>query len=90
MSKTTLVAILFSVVILGVLIYSSMGLSSYSCEVCITFQGRNNCSTASAPTEEEAIRTASDVACAPISSGMTESIQCGNTSPSKIECSRGN
>lgn len=86
MSKTTLIAILFGLAVLGVLIYSTMGLRQVSCEVCMTFQGRTNCATAAAPTREEATRTASDVACAPIAAGMTESIQCSNTPPDSVKC----
>jgi len=89
MSKPALVAIVFALVFLGVLIYSTIGLGQSRCEVCITYQGQKNCAISSAPTEEEAIRTATDVACAPISSGMTESIQCSNTAPDSIDCSGG-
>jgi hypothetical protein len=88
MSKPALAAIIFALVVLGVLIYSTIGLSQYACEVCMTYNGQQNCATSSAPTEEEAVRTASDVACAPISSGMTESIQCSNTPPDSIDCGR--
>ena len=86
MSKSTLLAILFGLAVLGMLIYSTMGLQQYTCKVCKTYQGKTNCSTARAPNREEATRTASDVACAIISSGMTESIQCSNTVPDSTEC----
>jgi hypothetical protein len=86
MNKTTLIAILFGLLVLGVLIYSSMNLQQYSCEVCVTYQGQTNCSTAAGTSAEEATRTASDVACAPISNGMTESIQCSNTPPDSVNC----
>ena len=87
MSKTTLLSLLFGLLVLGLLIYSTMGLQQYSCEVCVTYDGATNCSIARAPTSKEATRTATDVACAPISSGMTESIQCSNTIPDSVECS---
>ena len=86
MSKTTLLAILFGIAVLGMLIYSTMGLQQYTCKVCKTYRGQTNCSTARAPTREEATRTASDVACAIISSGMTESLQCSNTISDSTEC----
>ncbi len=86
MNKTTLIAILFGLLVLGTLIYSSMNLQQYSCEVCMTYKGQNNCSTAAGTSEEEATRTATDVACAPISNGMTESIQCSNTPPKSVNC----
>lgn len=88
MSKTTIVSLLFGLAVLIALVYSTLGLGQYSCEVCMTYEGRDNCSTASAPTREEATRTATDVACAPISSGMTESIQCSNTPPDSVNCSK--
>ena len=87
MSKTTFLSLLFGLLVLGLLIYSTVGLQQYSCEVCVTYDGVTNCSIARAPTSKEATRTATDVACAPISSGMTESIQCSNTIPDSVECS---
>ncbi len=88
MSKATIVSILFGLAVLAALVYSTLGLQQYSCEVCITYNGEQNCATASAPTREEATRTASDVACAPISSGMTASIQCSNQVPDSVNCAR--
>jgi len=84
MSKTALVSILFGLAVLGLLVASTLDLKKVSCEVCVRFQGRTNCAKASGKTEEEAIRTATDTACATISSGMTESIQCSNTEPDSI------
>ena len=88
MKATTLIAILFSLAVLATLVYSTLDLQQYSCEVCLTYQGRENCSIASGTSEEEATRTATDVACAPISNGMTESIQCSNTPPNSVRCTK--
>ena len=61
-------------------------LSRYRCEVCMEFQGRKACRTASAATEMQARRTAQDNACALISSGVTDSMQCGNyTEPVSVK-----
>ncbi len=79
-----LLGIALAAVVLGVLVYSSLGLRQYRVEVCIEFQGRQACRTASGATREAARRTATDNACALISNGMTESIACSNTPPSKI------
>ncbi|MFQ5662884.1 MAG: hypothetical protein ACE5HL_03530 [Terriglobia bacterium] len=68
----------------GVLVYSSLTLGQVTVEVCMEFKGRTGCGTAAAPTEEEAIRTATDNACALISSGMTESIACSRSSLASI------
>lgn len=77
-------AILFVAAVLVVIIYSSMGLRQFTCEVCMEFQGRTNCAIASGTSEEEAVRTATDTACATISAGMTESIQCSRTPPISV------
>ena len=69
---------------LGLLLYSSLRLGQVTVEVCIEFKGRTGCGTAAAPTEEEAIRTASDNACALIASGMTDSIACSRTLPRSV------
>lgn len=84
MSKTTLVSILFLLAVLGALVYSTLDLQGYSCEVCITFNGRQNCAKASGTSREEAQRTATDTACAPITGGMSETIACSNTPPDSV------
>ncbi|MDA0204827.1 MAG: hypothetical protein O3A53_19090 [Acidobacteria bacterium] len=84
MSKTTLVSILFLLAVLGTLVYSTLDLQGYSCEVCITFNGRTNCAKASGTSPEEAQRTATDTACAPITGGMSETIACSNTPPDSV------
>ncbi len=84
MKKPVLAAILFGAAVLGVIVYSSMGLRKFTYEVCMEYRGRTNCATASGTTREEAIRTATDTACATISAGMTESIQCSSTPPARV------
>ena len=84
MSKTTVVSILFLLAVLGALVYSTLDLQGYSCEVCITFNGRTNCAKASGTSREEAQRTATDTACAPITGGMSETIACSNTAPDSV------
>lgn len=84
MKKPVILGIVFVVVILGVIIYSSMNLAGHRVEVCITFNGRSNCRTASGSSEDFARRTATTNACAEIASGVTESIACEQTEPTKV------
>ncbi len=84
MSKPVIGAIVFIVLVIGALVYFTIGLQQYTCEVCMEFEGRENCAVASGTTEEEAVRTATDTACATISAGMTESIQCSRTKPVSV------
>ena len=84
MKKSVLLGILFVVVFLAAVIYSTMGVGRVRCEVCITYRGRNACRTASARTRELALRTATENACALISAGVTDSNQCNNTPPDSV------
>jgi hypothetical protein len=86
MKKTKILAVVGVVLVVAYIIYSSIGLAQVSCEVCITFRGGTECRTAQGATAEEAQRTATDVACTFLSSGMTDSIACGNTPPVKLMC----
>lgn len=84
MKKTVLLAIAFGLLVLGMLVYTSMGTAKYRVEICITFRGSQACRTASGPTEQAALRTATENACAQISSGVTDSNQCQNTPPDRV------
>lgn len=85
-SRIATVAILIPVA--AVVVYSSFQVSDYTCEVCITFEGRETCRTVTAKTEEEGRRGAIDNACALLASGVTDTIRCSRTRPTKAECRR--
>lgn len=78
-----LAAIAFIAVVLGVILYTSLGGSNskYRVEICITFQGRTECRTARAATHNEALRMATDTACTMIASGQSEFERCRNSRP---------
>lgn len=84
MKKPVLLGVLFVIVVLAVLIYSTLNLAKHRVEVCLTFHGSPSCRTASGTTEEFARRTATTNACAQVSSGVTDSIACENTPPDKV------
>ena len=85
MSKVAAISIAFVVAILIVIVCTTMGNARYRCEVCISFQNRTACRTAAAATEAQALRTASENACAQIASGVTDSIACENTTPQSVK-----
>ena len=85
MTKENKLGIIAAVVIVAVLVLSSLQLRQHTCEVCITFGGQTNCAIASGTTRKEAQGSATSTACASISGGVTQSIQCGNTTPDKVE-----
>ena len=69
--------------ILATLVYMSMNQHQYEVEVCITFHGRQNCGTAAGSSRGDALAAATRVACATISSGVTDSIACNGTNPDR-------
>jgi hypothetical protein len=79
--KTLLVSLGFLALVIGAIVFTTMAEGGYRVEVCMEFQGRGTCRTASASTEEQALRTATENACALIASGVTESIQCTSHTP---------
>ena len=66
------------------LIHATLGLAKYKVEVCMDFQGRSSCRTASGSSEEYALRTATGNACALIASGVTDSMACERTPPRSV------
>ena len=77
------------VAFVAIMISSFRGVSRFRVEVCMEFQGRSACRTASASSAEQARRAATDNACALIASGMSDSIACTNTSPAKVTWMQG-
>ena len=70
----------------GWLMYSSMAnVTGHRVEVCMAYQGKEACQTASGQTEAEAKRTALDTACAQIASGMTDTVACQNGEPKSVK-----
>ena len=74
------------VAFLGFIIYSATGLDQVDCEVCIEFHGRTSCQRAAGTNREEAMRTASSIACTQLASGRTENIACERTPPKSVTC----
>ncbi len=76
-------ALIFLVVFIAVLVFSTIGLTRgrKRVEVCMQFAGRTNCSVASGASRESALRTAITTACASISGGVTDSQQCEHSTP---------
>ena len=83
-SLVAVVATIAMIVAIGFIVYSTMGLARFTGEVCITFEGRTQCRTASGTTREETIETARTMACSALASGVGPSIACGNTQPDSV------
>jgi hypothetical protein len=84
--RNTIVTLAVLVPVAAVVIYNSFQVSDYECSVCITFFGREQCRTVNAKTEKEGIASAIDNACALLASGVTETMRCQRTPPTKASC----
>jgi hypothetical protein len=86
LSKTTwiLLGIAAFLVFVALITYQMLGHRQNRVEVCMTFDGRSNCSTAAGNSKEEALRTATDAACAIIAFGVTDSQACGRSKPVSV------
>jgi len=87
-SKSAVLGGVFALAMLGLIWYASASLSQHSCEVCITYKEQNACRKAEGSTSDEARRTAIDLACAMLASGMTDSLACQRTEPKSVSCDK--
>jgi hypothetical protein len=76
--------IVFVGLVLGYIVISSFSRPRFRCQVCMSFNGRRDCRTASAETRENALRTAITNACAELAGGRSESNQCEMTRPESV------
>jgi hypothetical protein len=80
-----LAAVAFCAAFLGYLLYSTLHTERVRCRVCITYEGRQDCRTASATTREKALETATVNACGVLTSGVIDSNKCQTTPPDSVE-----
>ena len=84
MKRAALIGIVFVLVVIAAIYYSTANLAAHRVEVCMEFKGLTSCRTASGSTEQFALRTATSNACATIASGVTDSIACDQSTPKKV------
>jgi hypothetical protein len=70
----------------AVVVSSSLEVGSVRCEVCMTFRGREVCRAVDGATEDEARQAAVTNACALLASGVTDTIACQGTAPTRQSC----
>ncbi len=85
-SKATWLIVLAFLAFIGFVVWSAQSGGQSHCQVCMTFGGMKNCASAAGTTIEEAERAARTAACATITSGVTESIQCDHSAPTSRSC----
>ena len=85
MKPPVIIGIVFGVVVLGVILYSSINMAQAKMKACMQYEGHQNCATASGSTKEFATRAAISTACASIAGGVTGTIGCEGSRPVSLE-----
>ena len=85
MKRPVLAGVLFVLLVLGVIVYSTLTLAQHRVEVCLEFNGRSSCKTASATTVEFARQAAVTNICGGLAGGVTETVACEHTVPVSVK-----
>jgi hypothetical protein len=86
-SKSAILGIGTTILLIGLIAISMRGVRQVQCEVCITFKGETACRVGEGRTREDAQRTAAESCCAVLpASGMAERIQCSKSEPTSLSC----
>lgn len=72
--------------VIAFVVGNSMTLQAHSCNVCMEYKGRSKCREVAAATIDGAREGAVLNACAFISSGMRDSMECQRTRPATEVC----
>lgn len=83
----TAIGIAIGIVFVGAVIWSALSESAARCEICVEYKGRSACSIASAADVDQAQAQAQSGACAQVTGGVTEVLECAGIVPSVQRCS---
>ena len=86
MKWTSWVSLIGLGAIIGVVVWSSLDIGAVRCEVCITFEGRQACRAVDGASADEARQSAINNTCALLASGVTQTMACERTTPTRMEC----
>ena len=86
MSRFAVATLIFALGVIALVFFSLQGVTEYTCDVCVTYKGRTECRTGQGRTKEDAVQKAQTAACAVMTAGMDEVVNCGNTEPKSVSC----
>ncbi len=86
LSKGAILAILFAIAILAVIIYQTLGLRQYECQVCVNLDGRTACKTVKGENQDVALQTAKDNACSEVGRDRAQLFRCSQSPPQSVQC----
>ena len=86
MSRAGLAGAIVAIGVLAYLIIQSFQLEAAVCQVCMSYNGREQCREVGGSNEKEAREAAITNACAFLSSGVTDSMACQRQKPKSESC----
>lgn len=86
MKPKPLITVAVILAFIAFLAWSTLSAQKVTCKVCVAYNGKTNCATASHETEAEAARSAQTTACGPLAQGMNDAIACQNREAISEQC----
>jgi hypothetical protein len=81
-----IVGVVLGLAFAGLMVWAVLQEGRVQCEVCLDYGGASACRTGSGIDREAAVQGAVYNACAILSGGVTEGIECASTRPRSVEC----
>ncbi len=86
MTKGSIITLSF-LIFIGYLSFTMIWTGSkFECEVCVEYNDVRSCQEVEGMVKEDTIMTGMSTACAAVTNGRTESIDCSMTQPVKVQC----
>ena len=86
MKRGTIITLIVIVAFGALLLFNTLSAQKVECTVCVEFNGKQNCASASHENEGEARLAAQTTACGPLASGMDQAIACDRVPPLSAQC----
>ncbi len=79
-----MIVAIFVIAFIALVLFTTLEGPRFRVQVCMSFEGRDTCKIVKAKSEEAALRSGIQNACADISSGVTDTVRCEKSEPKKV------
>lgn len=86
MKRGTILTLVTIALFGALLLFNTLSAQKVECSVCVEFNGKRNCASASHENERDARQSAQTTACGVLAAGMNETIACGRVVPLSAQC----
>jgi hypothetical protein len=86
MKRGTIITLAAIVLFGALLLFNTLSAQKVECSVCVEYNGKRNCATASHENESAARQAAQTTACGILTNGMNDAIACGRVVPVSAHC----